>query len=256
MGTVHRFPAARGAASRHPSGAAGLSSRLAALSCPVCCSFHVDPAECPGDLRATGPERPAWRVNVETPAGIEAYGVIVAPSYEIWRARILTFPNVLWMAPGGWGSLKFYGATAQEAEARAIAFVERHCALNGFDRRDGLQPVSTGSTPSAAAGARHRALQHHPRKAAVLPLRFGKSRPATLGQSVNISGEGLFVGTPLPIGRGEPCVISLHVHGAALPLHGIVMWNRPRIVPGLPLGMGVRLIDPPAAYAKYVRALP
>jgi Tfp pilus assembly protein PilZ len=228
--------------------------RLTNLSCPVCCSFHVTAEECPGELKATGTECQGWRVNVETPNGMEAYGVLVAPSHELWRARVITFPNVLWMAPGGWGSLKFYGASAEEAEAHAIAFIERHCLLNGYLRRDGLEPVRVGGAGAVSTAAR--AYQVSPRKAVVLPLRFGKTRPATLAQSLNVSRDGLFVGTPLPIGRGENCHIALHVHGVSLPLEGVVMWNRPRVTPGRPMGMGVRLIDPPPAYTKYVRALP
>ena len=80
-----------------------------ALWCPVCGSVHAGPRDCPGDLRATGPERHGWRVAVETPLGIEAYGILVAPTHERWRARILTFPNVLWTIPGGAATLKFVG---------------------------------------------------------------------------------------------------------------------------------------------------
>ncbi len=55
----------------------------------------------------TGPEERRWQIAVETPRGIEGYGVLVAPSGNRWRARILTFPNILWTIPGGGTSIKF-----------------------------------------------------------------------------------------------------------------------------------------------------
>ena len=66
--------------------------------CRVCGTEHQGPASCPGELPATGVERPGWRVQVETPFGHEAIGVLLAPSHEQWRARIVTYPNVLWTA--------------------------------------------------------------------------------------------------------------------------------------------------------------
>lgn len=60
---------------------------------------------------ATGPERHGWRVHVETSRGVEAIGVLVAPSGDLWRSRILTYPNVLWTAPGGRSTLKFLAPT-------------------------------------------------------------------------------------------------------------------------------------------------
>ena len=77
--------------------------------CPVCCCRHRDKKDCPGELLATGPERQGWRVNVQTSTGIEACGVLVAPAGDSWRARILTFPNILWTVPDGSGTLKFVG---------------------------------------------------------------------------------------------------------------------------------------------------
>ena len=257
MGTVHRFPGRRDTSLRSPQTSIPRSSRLARLACPVCCSFHAEATECPGDLKATGPERHGWRVNVETPVGFEAFGVLVAPSRDLWRARIITLPNVLWMAPGGFGTLKFFATTPQEAERRAIAFIEQHCELNGYLRRDALEKVRPGAvTAEAAPAAAARPGGPPPRKARILPVRFGVSRPSTLAQTVNLSREGMFVGTPVPLARGEACRIALHVEGISMALHGIVMWNRARLETGRPLGMGVRLLDPPPAYGSYVETLP
>jgi hypothetical protein len=77
-----------------------LGDRVGLAWCSVCGGNHQSPKECPGELRATGPERHGWRVTVDTPYGFEAYGVLVAPSVELWRARIITYPNVLWMVRG------------------------------------------------------------------------------------------------------------------------------------------------------------
>src|SRR5260221_8463718 len=109
--------------------------------CRVCGTEHQGPASCPGELPATGVERPGWRVQVETPFGHEAIGVLLAPSHEQWRARIVTYPNVLWTAPGGRGTLKFVGDTPEQAEARAIQFVEQHVRAKRYLRRDGLASV-------------------------------------------------------------------------------------------------------------------
>ena len=39
--------------------------------CLVCCTAHGKDDPCPGELLATGPERHAWRVSVDTPHGME-----------------------------------------------------------------------------------------------------------------------------------------------------------------------------------------
>ena len=79
--------------------------------CQVCATQHGEREDCPGELRATGPERHGWAVAVDAQRGVDLYGVIVAPSGPRWRARIVTFPNVLWTMPGGRGTIKFVGAT-------------------------------------------------------------------------------------------------------------------------------------------------
>ena len=117
---------------------------MAPAWCRTCCTEHDRVRECPGDLRATGPERHGWRVHVETPRSHEAYGVLVAPAGELWRARILTFPNILWTIPGGGGSMKFVGRSPQEAERKAIGFIERHCDERDYQRLDQLAPVASG----------------------------------------------------------------------------------------------------------------
>ena len=62
----------------------------------------------------------------------EVYGILVAEAGEHWRARILTYPNMLWSIPGGRGTIKFVGASAQDAERQAIEFIREHCRKRGF----------------------------------------------------------------------------------------------------------------------------
>ena len=55
----------------------------------VCGTLHGPHDECPGELRITQPERHGWRVLVSTGHRTEVYGVLIAPTRDCWRARIL-----------------------------------------------------------------------------------------------------------------------------------------------------------------------
>ena len=215
------------------------------------------------DAPATGPERHGWRVHVETPRGVEAIGVLVAPSGDLWRSRIVTYPNVLWTAPGGQSTLKFLAVSPQEAERAAVAYISAHVRRMGWLRRDGLEPVEAAPIPVASArrpvarGTRpSRARQQSPRKMKCLPIRFGVSRPSSLAQTVNLSSEGMCVATPSPLEPGEPVRMHFDIHGHTVTLHGFVVWHRARHEFGRPLGMGLRLTDPPAIYTNFVASLP
>ncbi len=225
--------------------------------CGLCHTLHDRP-ECPGELRATGNERHGWRVHVESAHGVEAYGVLVAPCGDLWRARILTYPNVLWVVPGGTASMKFAGATPQEAEAKAIAFVEAHLRARGLGRRDGVEPVLSGKIVVEAAGTGAYAKDSGParRKPRTLPLRYGPLRPSAPGWTMNLSRDGLFVATPSPLEPAGPVAITLDLMGYNVRLRGKVVWRRAEIEPGRPLGMGVRLIAPPQAYTSFYQSLP
>ena len=225
--------------------------------CPICCTpMDGSSHACPGSLLATGHERHGWRVNVETPHGLQAFGVLVAPCHEAWRARILTYPNILWTVPGGGGSIKFAGRTAEEAERRASAFIEEHCLAKNFRRRDQLDPVEVRRI-SEEAGPRSRPRRHQAskRKTCFLPVRFGTERARRKGTTVNMSREGLFVGTPAPLEAGESIRLHLNAGECTVPLRGIVIWNRRRQEAGRPLGMGIRLVDPAPAYPRFVDGL-
>jgi hypothetical protein len=224
--------------------------------CPVCGGSHVEASECPGDLAATGPERHGWRVAVETPFGVEAYGVLIAPSSDLWRARVITYPNVLWTAPGGAVALKFAGATPQEAESRAVAFVDGHIKARGYLRRHAQDvPAVSRFSPEARAGALA-AAGPALRKMRAIPVRFGVGPTLFAAMTGNLSLSGLFVTTLAPFDPGTALRVLIDLETGPTGLKGEVVWSRRRIVPGRPVGMGVQLIAPPEPYREFVTELP
>jgi len=223
--------------------------------CRVCGTRHASGSACPGPLPATGDERAGWRVTVETFDGVDAIGVLVAPSGELWRARILTYPNVLWTIPGGGGAMKFVAASPREAEALAIAFLERHCLERGWKRRDAVKPVDLGSLPPDAGSTHPSAPSPARRRLRSFPVRFGSARPSTDAVTGNLSETGLFISTHEPLAPGTQIRMRLDLESAQVALRGLVVWNRERFVLGRPAGMGIRLLDPPAVYVGYVQGL-
>jgi len=207
--------------------------------CAVCGTGSHALENCPGGLHATGADRPGWHVRVETPRGSEEIGVLLAPTHDRWLARIMTYPNVLWSAPGRTGALKFVGETPDEAEAQAIAFVELHLKAR---RR--------------AAGASRTRFAAALRKSKSLPVRLRLDRVITRGVTVNLSVEGMFVGVASPADCGRSVLIHLDLDGHTLPLRGLVMWSRASAQPAHPVGMGIRLSDPTPLYQSFVAGLP
>ena len=226
--------------------------------CEVCGTTHGTDGKCPGDVPATGPEEPGWRISVETPNGVEAYGVLVAPSNDKWRARIITFPNMLWTLPGGRLTLKFVGRTRVEAEQKAVAVIGAHCAARGYVSRDGVIPARiVPQVPSKGASRPRPVIHVQParRKKCRLPARYGAGSPEYVGVTFNVSETGLFVGTALPLQSGKLIHIDLNLSGDHARLEGVVMWNRRRQEEDRPAGMGIRLTDSPAIYPRFVSSL-
>jgi len=224
--------------------------------CSICGGSHLTPRECPGDLRATGPERHGWRVAVDTPYGIEAYGVLVAPSLDLWRARIITYPNVLWTVPGGNLTLKFAGSTPQEAEAGAVSFIEGHIKSRGYARRDAPDAPEVSRFGAEAQARALAAAGPALRKMRALPVRFGNGPTLFTAMTGNVSESGLFVMTIAPFDPGSALRVLIDLETGLVPLKGQVVWQRPRPVLGRPVGMGVRLISPPGSYRDFVIELP
>lgn len=231
---------------------------MASSWCPTCCTDHPDGAVCPGELPASEPERHGWRINVETPHGIQAHGVLVAESYGLWRARIVTYPNVLWIVPGGRGTIKFVGRTPQEAERKAADFILGHCRRRGYRVRDELTPVESGKIDAETGPPPlpRPAGQPSERKLRFLPLRFGVAGPTELGGTGNLSETGLFVITGAPVDSGRWLDLLLQLDGEQeLPLKGVVRWMHRRHHAGRSPGMGIQLQAPPPLYLDYVRSL-
>ncbi len=242
--------------------------RSAGAWCGRCGTRHAADHSCP-DVRVTGPEKPRWRVAVETREGIRGYGVLVARADDRWRARIVTFPNILWMVPGGGDTVKFFGRTEDETLRRAIDFVRQHCVKKGHLMRDEVQFLAPARRPRAAAPqapvhAPHpvspviavgRSGSTAPRYTRRLPVRFGRSKPELLGYTGNLSETGLFLATNHVAAQGALLGLSLELEHCKVPLRGSVAWSRVEQQPGREPGMGLSLHSPPPVYCKYVRAL-
>lgn len=221
--------------------------------CGRCGTEHPEDARCPTETEPDGLETPVWRITVETPRGPQGYGVLVSAVGQRWRARILTYPNVMWTVPGGGSSIKFFGRTAEDAERQAVAFIRRHCAERSYLMRDELEPLDLGpGGPRVAAGARDVRFPRFDRR---LPVRYGLNRPTLDGKTVNISESGLFVATRRPLIEGTLAGLLLELEHCKVPLRGSVVWNR--IVPsfGRDAGMGLVLLQPPTIYLRYIKAL-
>jgi len=208
-------------------------------------------------LLATGPERHGWRVNIQTPNGIEACGVLVAPAEDVWRARILTYPNVLWTVPGGRGTIKFVGRTARDAEAAAIAFLREHVHTRGYTMRDEVALVEPDAFDPEAAltGLTRPPSPAAPRRIRFLPIRYGVRQITEVAGTGNLSQTGLFIITNAPEDRHTWLNMLLEVDGDNIGLQGLVRWMNRRHRAGRSPGMGVQLKAPPPSYLDYIRSL-
>lgn len=230
---------------------------MTALWCAGCGTVHAADEDCPGELEPTGPESPGWRVNVSTPAGVEAFGVLLAPCGEHWRARILTFPNVLWKAPGRSAAIKFAGRSAREALDRAIAFVRGHCGVRGYTVRGESMLGSFASVVPVGSGQGARGRLPAVRKLRFFPVRFGVVRPSESAGTGNLSETGVFIITRAPVDPGHELRMLLEAGAESFDLEGCVVWTaKERREADRPPGMGIRLVEPPTRYLRYVRALP
>ena len=225
--------------------------------CRVCSTQHGADDPCPGELLATGPERHAWRVTVDTPHGMEAFGVLVAPAGKHWRARVLTYPKALWVVPGGKASMKYVGSRPQEAEKQAIAAIERLIEKRGFRKHELMPPVDLAPIdPEQAPAPKGATAPASIRKLLEAAVRFGHSRPSQEAITANVSERGMFVSTSSPLDAGAAIRLRVDLEAFNVPLKGVVVWNRTRPEAGRPSGMGVRIFQPSALYTDFVSQLP
>jgi len=222
--------------------------------CLICCTQHGEKEPCLGDLMVTGDERHGWRVRVQTPHGLEAYGVLVAQSRTYWRARILTYPKILWMIPGGGGALKFVGRTPREAERKAAEFIRTHCRRNEYEilHSEGSVPTAYVDTEGIAVSA---AGSPASRKIRFLPVQYGVVGPTEKGRTGNLSESGLFIITGAPVDEGKSLDLLLSLQERKVTLRGNVRWARKGHHVGRSPGMGIQLDSPPSRYIRYVQAL-
>ena len=217
--------------------------------CTVCCTRHTPGGECPGTLLATGPERHAHKFSVAQKDGrLEYYGVLIAEAGDYWRARVFTYPNMLWSVPGGRGTIKFAGPTAKEAETRAIEFLHEHCEARGST----MQEAALESSAGQAQTVDDEKLFKEERQPCKVPIRFGTERATQAATTANLSGGGIYLATDKPVEKGQRVRMLLDVQAYTIPLVGTVAWVRVRDEPGKPKGMGVQLHQPPALYQRYV----
>jgi hypothetical protein len=223
--------------------------------CPVCNTRHENPRSCPGELLASGPERHGWRTKVLAQHRTETYGVLLAESGKLWRARILTYPNMLWSVPRGRGTVKFVGKSAQEAESQAIEFIREHCSKRGFKLLEEDAEVESAPLAAEAAGTQQPQGGGEQRHLRSFVVRYGENRADNPGMTGDLSKGGLFIVTSKLMPQGRSVKLLLSLEGYTVPLQGKVAWVRSTAEPGRPVGMGVRLQSPPNLYIRYIRSL-
>jgi hypothetical protein len=190
---------------------------------------------------------------VQTGARGEDYGVLVAPAGELWRARIVTFPNMLWSVPGGRGTAKFVGRSPGEVEQLAAAFIREHCRQRGYRWSEIRQPVQSGTIdPDSSDGDRD---VGNTRFLHSIEVRFGVDAPKQKASTADLSAGGLFIVTNKPLPAGRRIKLVLELENASLPMVGTIAWVRARPEEGRQAGMGVQLHHPPALYQHYVTTL-
>jgi hypothetical protein len=191
---------------------------------------------------------------MDTPRGPEVIGVLVAPCGGLWRARILTYPDTLWTVPGGGGSMKFAAASPQAAERQAIALIKAQCIERRWLRREDTAPATLGAVdperaPDAVPPSPAR------RKLRSFPVWFGLAVPTTEGVTADLSTTGLAISSRTAYEAGTILRIRIDLYAFRVTCRGEVAWSRSSAETGRPAAMGVRLIDPPTIYVRYVEAL-
>ena len=221
--------------------------------CTVCCTRHAPDGDCPGSLLATGPERHTRKFTSLTKDNhVEYYGILIAQAGDHWRARIFTHPDVLWRIPDGAGAVKFAGATAKDAESRAIEYMEEYCDEHECTTTETLEDktpfrVDADDAPRKAPGTGKE--DRHPCK---VPIRYGEEKATQVATTANFSASGIYIATDRLIEKGKRVRMSLSVDVYTISLVGTVMWVRREDEPGKPKGIGVQLVKPPALYLRYV----
>jgi len=218
--------------------------------CEVCCSQHGGLRPCPGHVDVDEPERRGRCFVARSGKRVEHYQTLVAPTGELWRARIFTRPGKLWGVPDGEGTAKFYDDTETDAERQAVKFIYRRCRSLGLD----VSEVATDAIapPDDTSAGRRTTDRRYDRW---LPALFGIEVATHVAYVSNVSRTGVFLATDRPLPVGQRVNIVLHSDHFTIPLVG----NVTRII--LPsagreaAGMDVELDDPPFRYLEYISKL-
>jgi len=220
--------------------------------CNVCCTRHTPGKDCPGALLATGPERHARKFSVTQDRRLEYYGVLIAESDELWRARVFTYPNMLWSVPGGRGTVKFVGTTAKQAEDEAIAFLREHCEERRYSIQDATNEVIPGQVDEERDDSAKPKRGKEPRHPCKVPIRFGEEKATETATTANLSVGGIYIATSKVVHKGRSIKMLLDVRAYTIPLTGTVAWVRNDDEEGRPRGIGVAVHNPPSLFVRYV----
>ncbi len=219
--------------------------------CAVCGSRHDLGPPCPGVLEASGPERFGWRVALEGDHRTDEVAVLVAPSDEFWRARVLTLPNMLWSAPGQRGmTLKFVGHSAKDVEETAKKYIRLFATRRGMTVRPATSVKKQALKADGVKGN-----GENQRMLYTIPIKFGEQLADRVGLTGDLSNAGLFIATKQPLPQGRRLRLVLEIDQARLPLQGTVIWVRSHQEEGREPGMGIQLHGTPALYRHYVARL-
>lgn len=183
--------------------------------------------------------------------------MLLAPSWQLWRARILTYPSKLWAIPGGGGPMRFLGHTPVEAEHEAAEFIRAHCRSRGYHIREEVSPPAP-ATAVLSGDRLHLPTPQGPpaeRKENFVWVRFGLAGPSESGKTGNLSETGLFVITDSPVDKGQWLDLWLEVEDDSISMQGEVRWARWSHDTGRAPGMGIQLEAPPPSYLEYVRRI-
>ena len=222
--------------------------------CAECCTRHKPGGRrCPGSLLATGPERHGRRFVVDQNKRLVYFGVLIAEADDVWRARVFTYPNMLWSVPGGRGTIKFVADSAGEAENQAVEFLRAHCEERKWEiteSDDETLPEQVGAEDSDRKDPRGSKEERY--LTVNLRILFGEDKAQFQATTANLSVDGLFIATNRSVEPDRSIRMLLDVQPTAIPLLGTVVWVRQKGEPGQPKGFGVRLSEPPALYLRYV----
>ncbi len=179
--------------------------------------------------------------------GKETVGVMVAPAGKRWRARIVTYPSGFWTVSRGTAVMKFYADDPETAEREAVNHIEAFIQKSGLTRTAEFLPVRFGteSDPNGKTG----------RRLCGWNVRFGHNTLSREAVLCDVSERGIFVQTENPLPAGSVVRMELDAGGTRMPLRGTVAWVRLSRETGRALGMGVRLVRPPAMYLDSVKKL-